>query len=655
MKFVKKRVDIEFVKKWAKKGFNPILLTILNRRGINTEEQLLEFIFTFFESIKSPFLFTQIIKAFERLKKALITKEKIIIFGDRDVDGTTSTAILFDYLKNLGFDVLWQVPVNEEPYGLFYESFKDWNKYNISLCITVDCGISNKQEVKQLRDMGIDTIIIDHHEPLMELPDAYAIINPKCEDFSDFKGLAGSGVTFLFIFGYLFFNSKFYNKKIGLLYKKNSNYQVDVFLNLIHIYSFVVKNVKEFDLSTFDKIFIYEKNDNEEFLKFIDLPLCEIVFNNRLLSNFDISIKAKLALFYKIYKEIEELEDIKRKYLPLVMLGTIADMMPLTGVNRILTKLGIFYFKEVPTENFIKLLDHLKIDLSTIDSKDISWIICPLLNSPGRMGDARKTVNFFLNNETDKIIKEMILINNDRKKKGEEAYQEFLKELEENMNYYENSLACFCSDEIDKGITGITAMRIAKYTNTPAIVVAKEGDYYSGSIRGNGRHDLVKFLEKGKNLFIQYGGHKNAAGFRFSCDKLEEFKLFLKKNISFLKEENNEKYISIDAEIPVSYLDLSLFKILNLLEPFGEGNEMPVFFTQGIKINSYVNVGSNGEHLKLYFCTKKGQIIGIFWNKAKWFEEIQKNSSYYNIIYKLEINKFNENFFPQLILLNMEF
>lgn len=657
MNYRKSRINIDFVKKWAKIGINPILLSILNRRGIQEDKELFEFIFPTFENLPSPFLLEDMAKALHKLEELFLYKKKILIFGDRDVDGASSVAMLYEYLKDDGFDVYWQLPIDDQPYGLSRDLISDFKQRGIDLCITVDCGISNHKEIEALKNVGIETIVIDHHEPHSTLPEAFAIINPKCSKNFGFPNLSGSGVTFMFIFAHAFFKSEYFNKKIALLYKADTAYKLEIFVNLLVVSSFEIqqKNLPELDveclfgyecdLSTLNGLF-YKKSYSISFEK--------NYINSNLLSFFGEEIKARTFFLNKIYETITSILEIKKKYLPLAMLGTIADIMPLIGPNRIISKLGISYLKEEMPKNFEYLFKLINFDCKMMDSKDISWTVCPILNSPGRMGDATKTVNFFLKNSLDSVVEELVFINNERKKKGEEVYQNFLKEIDKNMESYKNSLTFFCSDDIDRGITGITAMRIAKYTNIPSIVVTKEGGCYSGSMRGNGGYHLVKFLEKGKELFVQYGGHKNAAGFRFEINRLNEFKKFLYENLDLLKSNEEEFVISIDAEIPLTCLDLSLFKILSVLEPFGEANESPVFYTSNVKINSFLKIGAAKEHLKLYIATKKGQLTAIFWNKAEWFEAIYNDNTTYNIIYKLELNRFNGSLTPQLVIIDME-
>lgn len=654
MKILKSDLNMDLIKPLMDKGLNPILLSILNRRGLNTESEIIDFIYPFIENIISPFYFKYITKAYLRIEQAVKNNEKIIIFGDRDVDGATSIVMLYTYLKNLKADVIWEVPSAEDPYGLNINKLDNWINRNIKLCITVDCGISNIEEIKKLKQLNIDTIIIDHHETLEEIPDAFCIVNPKNEESIDFKNIAACGVVFLFIFGYIFFKSRFFDKTTGLIYKDENFFKIISFKNLIKTAESQINSPDEINLNSFDLLYLYSEdnqteNNNINILK----PANKITANKKYL-NFSNSYSAKISLLSFMFDELKDFEFIKMKFLPLVMIGTMADIMPLQDLNRVFTYNGFDYLKKTLNKNILNLFKKLKIDIEYVTSKDISWQICPVLNAPGRIDDAGIAINFLMSdNEENEILEQIIGINEERKEKVGKAFNFFIDELEENKIFFNNKLTFFYNENIDKGITGITALKLSKAAKCPAIVAVKDGDYYTGSIRGESKSDFVKFLEKGKNIFIQFGGHKKAAGFRFHYDRLDDFKNFLLENSNDFNDVNNDDNIIIDAEIPVNYLNYNLFKIINMIEPFGEKNPNPVLFTPNIKISNYIKIGDNKDHVKIFFNTNSSNLAGLLWNKAEWFEQIYERGIDYNIIYQLEINKFNDNLIPQLIILDL--
>ncbi len=663
MKIVKHPLDVDFIKKWIGKGIDPIILSILNRRGLKEDDDLFDFLSPLIENIFSPFLFKDIIISFKRIDKAIKKREKIIVFGDRDVDGTTSTVILIDFLKNLGADVEYDIPINDEPFGLNIDKFKSWESKNYKLCITVDCGITNIEEISYLNNIKIDTIIIDHHQPLICLPEAFSIINPKNEKKIKFNSIAACGVLFIFIFGYLYYKSKFFNKKIALIFNENNNLKIIVYENLIIIKSLCFKDFDKTTEREIDYYYFYDDNPLNYKNVLNSIPNVKIkILNsiNNIYSNSvinvvdDIKIKSKISLFNELFKNIKNFENILKNYLPLVMLGTIADLMPLIKINRFFVYYGLSYLKKSNLNNFNMLFNQLNLDINEINSKDISWIICPILNSPGRMGDANITINFLNNNIKEDIITKIIKINDERKIKGDQAYSIFLKEINQNKLNYDNNLIFFYSDNIEIGITGITANKLSKISNCPTIVAAQHGDYYTGSIRGDCNYHFVDFLEKGSNLLLQFGGHKQAAGFKFHKNNLENFKKFLINNSSLFSKIKNIEEINIDAEIPLKYLEYDLITKLNILEPFGIDNPNPILFTPSLKILNFLRIGKNKQHLKIFFETDTVPFIGLFWDQGEWFENFYKINNKYDVTYKLETNRYNGQIILQMMILDLK-
>ena len=662
MNINKKILDIEFVKTWMDKGLNPIILSILNRRGLTSNNDIFNTFFPLFENVFSPFQLNNLSDAFIKIEKIIDGNKKIIISGDRDVDGVTSTVILYDFLKNIGADVSWIVPVQDEPYGLNKDKIESWRENNYSLCITVDCGITNIEEIKLLKSFGIDTIIIDHHEPLENLPDAL-IINPKTQKDIPFSNFAACGVVFLFIFGYLYYKTTLYNKNFAVLFYEKSVLKMNIYKNLILIKEDIAENLNGYES---EQIYFYSDIENEPDIEKLipenivrsikGLNPLHKILNNDILKNFiDLKLKISISLNFELFSNIGGLNAIKEKYLPLVMLGTVGDMMSLTNTNRIFVKLGLLYFKKANHQNLKSLCKELQIDLDELTAKDITWNICPVLNAPGRLGLAQVAVNFMLDENNNKaLLDEIIKINEQRKRKGNTVYNSFIDKIDSNKINYNNNLAFFYGDDIDAGITGIIAAKLSRASNCPIIVAAKQGEHYTGSIRGESEYHFVDFLNKGAEIFIQFGGHKQAAGFRFHENNLNNFKDFLIENSYLISNSINNGEIFIDAEIPVKFLEYSLYSILSVLEPFGIDNPTPVFYTQSIKVLNYTKMGKEKNHLKISFEASDYPFVGIFWNKGEWFQSIHKPENKYDIIYELETNRFNNQTYLQMNILEMQ-
>jgi single-stranded-DNA-specific exonuclease len=647
----KKPLDIDFIKKWMNKGINPIILSIINRRGIFADNELLDYFSPIFENLPSPFLFSQLAAAFERIDSAIKNNEKIIIYGDRDVDGTTSIAILVKFLKKNGADVVWDLPVNDEPYGLFKQKVSSW-KDRYSLCITVDCGITNINEIDDMKSMSIDTIIIDHHKPLDNVPKAISIVNPKLEKNFEFNDISACGVVFLFIYGYLIYKSGLFDRSFGIAYYSYGSLYFDIYRNFLKVKETKIGGIEEVLAFSCDEYFFFKEGEYQNIVNCDKLTVIEIQTKSFLNLVDDVSLKAYLTLSGILLKRIGGLDYIKENFLSLVMLGTIADIMPLIKTNRIFTRLGLLYLEN--NQAIIELFKHNNIDHTLITSKDLSWTICPLLNASGRMGNAKLTVEYLLTGD-NKLIEKMIENNNMRKIKGDQAYNNFIDKVEENKNLYNRNLAFFYSDEIHRGVTGITANKLSHETNCPTIVAKLDGDYITGSIRGNNTdYHFVDFLDKAQHLLEEYGGHHQAAGFRLHKDNLEDFKDFLKMNSGlFSMSEIGEEKIEIDAEIPFEYLNYDLFKIVNFFEPIGNKNESPVFFTPSLEILEYSKMGKDKQHLKIIFDASPKTFVAVYWNKAEYFEELYKTTDKVDVIYQVEINKFNNQYIPQMLIMHM--
>ncbi|HPO50336.1 MAG TPA: DHH family phosphoesterase, partial [Spirochaetota bacterium] len=346
MKIIKTPLDFAFIKKWTNAGLDPIALSILYRRNVFKEDDLLDFFSPVFENIIQPFEFTDIEAAYKRFAQALENKEKIIIFGDRDVDGTTSVSILYDFIKQNNDNVFWEVPVGLDVYGLDKKKFESWKAKGYTLCITVDCGITNVKEIEELKRLGIDAIIIDHHKPLEILPECAGIVNPKCEKKFEFNDIAACGVVFLFIYGYLIYKSAFFNKKIAVVFSNEGKIIVDIYKNFIFQGTAVLNDIEEVKRTDSDRVyFLTDKSDERGKLinNFHKKSFINILKDKRLFT--------RLILFNNLLKEIDGLEKIKESYLPFVTLGLIADVMPVIKTNRILISIGLSYIRDKKNYN----------------------------------------------------------------------------------------------------------------------------------------------------------------------------------------------------------------------------------------------------------------------------------------------------------------
>lgn len=622
MKVVKKDINMKFVKKWIDKGLNPILLSILNRRGIDSDIELYRFLnASGMGSMPSPFIFRDIEKAYERIEYSIKNNEKIVVFGDRDVDGVTSVHIITDFLEKIGASFDYFVPVGDEPYGVNPDKIKTW-KGQYGLLITVDCGITNTSEVAYLKENGIDTIVIDHHHVHGNVPDAFCIINPKFQIDYHVTDIAACTVVFMFVLGWFFRKSEYYNKVYRVCFAGRD----------IRLKNLVLTD-SEFDkdLTSFVEKKIGKYSDDE------------VAFEEMM--NF---VRSEL------FKSIPGFSKVFNDYVQFAALGTIADIMPLAGINRTVVALGIESIKKEPLPPVKLLLEKAQVDHFLISSTDIAWKVTPVLNSPGRMGDAVQAVEY-LKKGTLELSDRILAMNDERKKLGEEAYNSFINSVNENALGFNDSINFFYSRTISRGVIGITANKIAEFTGRPAVVCAVDDEVTIGSMRGDTACHLVEFLEGASGILDEYGGHRSAAGFRFKTERLGEFEEFIKNNSHLLdKEKLGDDFSVIDAEIPSEYLSDSLYKDISVLEPYGESNEVPLLFTRGFRVDKYSFIGKDQNHLKVLLSCGNYTVSGLFWNKAEWFKSVHKDGLLYDAVYKMEINHFRGNVSIQLKIVEME-
>ena len=364
----------------------------------------------------------------------------------------------------------------------------------------------------------------------------------------------------------------------------------------------------------------------------------------------------------QIFENIPEWNQTLERFLPYSALGTISDIMPLNQpANRLIVSLGIKRMKTASDSALQLLFSKQNIDVQLLNSTDLSWRVTPILNSAGRMGDAR-VAEYFIDEDYGLLINEnfekIISMNEQRRIQGDAGVQMFADMIDKNAAEYGGYLNFFHSPDIGRGVLGIAAARLSELSGRPVIVAVTDDEYLCGSVRANSKVHLVDFLSKADNLLEEFGGHQNAAGFRMKIENLNAFNDFLVNNaLCFAKsdiEESDET--AVDAQIPVNYLDPALlYRQLAMLEPFGEKNPVPLLFTAGLRILSYTAVGKGKEHLKIIFAGKDNQpVSAIYWGHASWFAENCHADKSFSVLYRLEINSFRTAVTIQMNIENME-
>ena len=538
-------VDKEKVEKLKSKyGISELLATILVNKNITTQKEIEEFLNPTRNDFFDPFLINDMDIAVERIKKAIETQEKVIIYGDYDVDGITSITVLKSFLKDVGLDVDYYIPNRlEEGYGLNKNAIDEIAKNKYTLMITVDCGISAIEEVNYANSLGIEVIVTDHHEPGEELPKALAVIDNKIKDSKyPFRELAGVGVAF----------------KVSQALAQSMN-------------------VKE-----------------EEYLKYLDI----------------------------------------------VCVGTISDIVPLISENRVITKLGIKLLKQTRNTGLKAIIN--SSGYSQINSTTISFGVAPRINACGRMGKAEQALKLLLSKdiyEVNKLTQELNNYNRERQEIEKEIFESVLNKIEQN-NLDKNRTIVVGGEGWHHGVIGIVSSKITEKYFKPSILLSFEED---GTGKGSGRSipgfDLHEALMKCENCLEKFGGHSMAGGLTLKKDKFEQFYEEFEKVAKENKTENIVPIINVDAKIELNEIDKTVVEDLKQLEPFGEANKMPVFALKNIRIDS-IRALSEGKHLKLTLRDNNQIINAIGFNIGELANEY-KIGDKVDLAGVLEINTFN--------------
>lgn len=538
------QVENDEVEKLQEKyKINKLLATILVNRGIMEEEQIEKFLKPKRSDFYNPYGMPDMNIAVERIMKAIENKEKTIIYGDYDVDGITSVTVLKSFLEERGLHVGVYIPNRlEEGYGLNKKAVEYIAEQKDSLMITVDCGISAVEEVEYANQLGIETIVTDHHEPGNELPNAIAVVDAKRKDNQyQCRNLAGVGVVFKLI------------QAIGI------------------------------------KMGLEEK----EYLKYLDI----------------------------------------------VCIGTISDIVPLTDENRVIVKLGLKLVEQTRNLGLKSILQ--ASGYNKIDSVTISFGIAPRINACGRMGHQEEALNLFLSkdiNEVNELTQKLNEYNKTRQEIEKRIYKDATTQIEEQGLANKNTIVLM-GKNWHHGVIGIVASKITEMYFKPSILLCEEDDLGKGSGRSIPGFDLYEALTECKESINRFGGHAMAVGINVKKDKLEEFKEKLEQ---ISKEKNIEEIVpilKIDAQISLDEINKEMVNSLKKLEPFGEENKNPLFVFKNLKIDS-IRALSEGKHLKLTLKDNKNIVNAIGFNLGELANEYRIGDKI-DVVGNLEINSFN--------------
>lgn len=697
--YYKKNISADEVKKLSETySLDALTASILLRRNLTTANDIFFLKERALRYTHNPFLFSNMEDAVERIRDALDEGEKILIFGDRDVDGISGTAILFSTLKKLNADVTARIPTGDETYGLSAETIEWANENFISLIITVDCGISNANEVALANDCGIDVIVTDHHNPPEVLPDAYTIVNPKIENERyPFKEISGAGVSYKLSCALRFSETPLYKEAVTLLFAKQTEtgeIEIDCMKtrNLVCVSKLTEnffpqsKSISETKLPNFlsgQEIFVWNKNETENLLRecfgsAVEFGLldfqneCEKAFpslrgktlhdlkNLSVLAKYESEPFDELSVFFNLFQTFSEKKfpNIHNEDdLQLAAIAAIADMMSLKNENRIIVREGLRIINSGKLRcGLAELASLLPIAGKPVEAIDISWNIIPALNAAGRVGKSEIALRMLTSENPDERIscaKEIISLNEMRKQMTSDAIFISTSQAEENFLHFEKKLVFVCDEKISKGVTGLVATRLMEKFHAPTIAISLlENGTAGGSMRSCRGVNAVEFLSQfGNDFFANYGGHNFAAGFSFDASKMNEFFSMLEKITKKLSLSDDEDKISLDAELPKNYLTPEISKVLDFFEPTGEGNPPLLFSSHNLVItNAFVMGKTDRQHLKLELDCGKYKFPAIMWGEAEKLGRDINVGDAIDLVYTIGKNTFNGKTNLQMIV-----
>ena len=533
------------------------IASMLVQRGIENFEDAKKFFRPSLDDLHDPFLMKDMDLAIDRIEKAIASEENIMVYGDYDVDGTTSVALLSSYLKSFYPNVASYIPDRyEEGYGVSYKGIDFAADNDISLIIALDCGIKAIDKVAYASQKNIDFIICDHHRPGAVIPKAVAVLDPKREDCEyPYKELCGCGIGFKLI-----------------------------------------------------QAWALKKGDSFDTL----LP-----------------------------------------YLDLVATAIGADIVPITGENRILAYHGLHVINTAPRVGFQAIIQQVKKE--TLSITDVVFIIAPRINAAGRMKHGLYAVNLLVeeDEETAKIFAaEIEAFNAERREADKSITVEALAQIID-LKEQERFTTVVYQEDWHKGVIGIVASRLIETYYRPTLVFTKSGEKLAASARSVKDFDVYDALEACKEHIEQFGGHKYAAGLTLLESQYEGFKQKFEEVVSgTIDKRLLTPEISIDAEINLEDITPKFYRILKQFAPFGPGNMSPVFLTQNLNDTGYGKcVGGEDLHLKCRVKKdgKKMEIDAIGFNLGDKCELIT-NSKNFKAVYSIDENEWNGNISLQLKL-----
>ena len=528
------------------------LALIMAKRGIK-EKDVKKFFHPQLGDLLDPFLMKDMDKAVERLNEAMGRKERIMVYGDYDVDGCTAVALVYKFLQQYYSNIDYYIPDRyDEGYGVSRKGIEYARETGVSLIIILDCGIKAISEIQYAKSIGIDFIICDHHVPDDEMPPAAAILNPKrTDDEYPFKHLCGCGVGF----------------KLMQAFAKNNGIP---FARLIPLLDFCAVSIA-------------------------------------------------------------------------------ADIVPVTGENRILAYHGLKQLNQNPNVGLKAIIDICGLNGRTLSMSDIVFKIGPRINASGRMENGRESVDLLVEKDFGVALNEAKHINeyNEQRKDIDKQMTEEANLIVERLESQQKHSSIVLYDENwKKGVIGIVASRLTEIYVRPTVVLTRDGDLATGSARSVAGFDIYSAIKSCRDLLMNFGGHTYAAGLTLRWDDVKEFRRRFQQYVEeHIRPEHTEATLNIDAVIDFRDITKKMHSELKKFGPFGPGNPKPLFCTKDVyDFGTSKVVGREQEHIKLELVDSKSNNVmnGIAFGQSASARYIKSKRSF-DIAYTIEDNVFKHN------------
>lgn len=531
-----------------KLNISPVLAMLLIKRGITTESAAKRFFRPQLSDLINPFLMKDMDLAVDRLNDAMGRKERILVYGDYDVDGCTSVALVYKFLRQYYSNIDYYIPDRyDEGYGVSQKGLSYAKETGVKLIIILDCGIKAVKEIEYAKTIGIDFIICDHHMPDETLPPAVAILNPKCEDDSyPFKELCGCGVGFKFMQA-------------------------------------------------------FAKNNGIPFSRLIPL-------------------------------------------LDFCAVSIAADLVSVTGENRILAFHGLKQLNQNPSTGLKAIIDVCGLTDRELTMSDIIFKIGPRINASGRMENGKETVDLLVERDFTNALtaaKHVDQYNEQRKDVDRQMTEEANQIVERLENQKHQSSIVLYDENWKKGVVGIVASRLTEIYFRPTVVLTRDDNLATGSARSVAGFDVYAAIKSCRDLLMNFGGHKYAAGLTLRWDDVVEFRNRFQKYVEeHIRPEQTEAMLDIDALIDFKDINKKMHNDLKKFAPFGPDNTKPLFLTQDVyDFGTSKVVGREQEHIKLELIDSKSSNVmnGIAFGQSESAKYIKSKRSF-DIAYTIEDN-----------------